>query len=104
MITSLQNPLIKRLVALRDKTDRDRKQKFIIEGRKEIGYAVEAGIVLEKLIVCPDIYSPSTNTFQIERKTFQNVEWVEVSAQVYAKIAYRDKVEGLLALTRIPPK
>ena len=40
MITSLQNPRVKQVVRLRDRRDRDRESKFLIEGYRELSRAV----------------------------------------------------------------
>ena len=111
MITSLQNPLIKRVVALRDRKNRNRQKTFIIEGRREIQCALSNGISLETLFYCPDILSGDA-----ERDTTAalpphllttddgegNLRQVAVSQLVYAKIAYRKKVGGLVAIAHIP--
>jgi len=112
MITSLQNPLIKRVVALRDRKNRNRQKTFIIEGRREIQCALSNGISLETLFYCPDILSGDA-----ERDTTfaalpphllttddgeGNLRQVAVSQLVYAKIAYRKKVGGLVAIAHTP--
>ncbi len=98
MITSLQNPTVKRMVSLRDKTDRDRESVFIIEGPKEIRHALEGGYELETLVVCPEIIADDDARFVSKAESIK----VEVSSQVYAKIAYREKVGGLMAIARLP--
>ena len=114
MITSLQNPLIKRVVGLRDRKNRDRQGAFLIEGRKEIQCALSNGISLETLFYCPDLLSgdagrkaacaalpPHLLTTDNEEGDFRQVA---VSPRVYAKIAYREKVGGLAAIAYIPDR
>ena len=48
MITSLQNELVKRVVRLKDRRDREKEGVFLIEGEKELVHAVEGGIALEQ--------------------------------------------------------
>jgi len=111
MITSLQNPLIKRIVALKDKKHREREGVFLIEGEKEILNALSQDISLEALVYCADLlrFDKDLNTidhinkYLMEGKSGQ-VKLVEVDQRVYAKIAYRDKAEGLVAIANIPQR
>lgn len=91
----MQNPLVKRVSALRDKTDRDREGVFVIEGVKEIGHALENGIEMEKLLVCPEIAGRILLGWQAGGI-------VEVTERVYAKIAYRKRVGGVIAIAKRP--
>ena len=47
-ITSAQNPKIKELLALQEKS-RERREKglFVVEGRRELEHCMEAGILAE---------------------------------------------------------
>lgn len=92
-ITSLQNPKIKSIVALQEKSRERRKQQlFVIEGMREIGLAIEGGYELHSVFVCPEL----NNSFQaiIPGKPLM----YEVSKAVFNKIAYRENSDGILAL------
>ncbi len=110
MITSLQNPLVKRVVGLGEKKrQRDREGVFVIEGEKELLYALANGISIETLLYCPELIGANkqltTDTAierQLESAGAQGTELVAVSQQVYGKIAYRQKVGGLAAIARMP--
>jgi len=94
VITSLQNPRIKALVRLQDKASERREQGLVvIEGHKEIGLAVAAGLVVRDLYRCPALGAP-------QPATRANV--IEVSRDVFAKIAYRDDSDGLVAVAEAP--
>ena len=45
-ITSVSNPRIRRLAALRDRRQRDEEGVFVVEGSREMGRAVAAGVRL----------------------------------------------------------
>jgi len=109
MITSLQNPLVKRLVSLRDRKTRAAEEVFLIEGEKELRHAVAGGIILEQVVRCAEVME-ETHTW---RQGGVLEEWLlgqgqrqsrveEVSARVYAKIAYRENAEGVVAVARLP--
>ena len=93
-ITSLQNPLVKYLFTLTQKS-KQRKQQFLIEGKREISLALEAGYLIEQLFICPDILSE----VEVE-KLFSGYKCTAISTQVYEKLTYRSSTEGILALAQ----
>lgn len=96
-ITSAQNPFIKSLVLLQEKS-KARKQSgtFLIEGQREIELAVKGGFEIETILFLADIISES----QIA-KLIRNVELIEISKEIYQKLAYRDTTEGVLAVAKM---
>lgn len=94
-ISSTLNSYIKQLVQLRDKS-RERKKTglFLIEGQRELGLALKGGYTLEKVLFCPDIVSLETLTTYVPVM----LEIIEISSEVYQKLAYRDSTEGLIAV------
>lgn len=94
-ISSLQNPLIKQILSLRQKSkERKKTGLFVIEGKQEIELAVKGGYNLQTLLFCPEIISGEN----IERLTFTNIERLEITSEVYKKLAYRTTSEGVLAI------
>jgi TrmH family RNA methyltransferase len=55
-ISSLQNPTIKQLVKLRDRSERDTTGLFIIEGYRELLRAVDAGHPIESVFICESLF------------------------------------------------
>ena len=96
LLTSAQNPKFKRLVALREKSRLRRDEGvFVVEGRRELEHCVEAGFEVETLFVCSEVAPPSgAILLSLEPKTF------ELSKELYAKVAYREGTEGVLAIVR----
>ncbi len=95
-ITSLQNPLVKYLFTLTQKSkQRKEQQQFLIEGKREISLALEAGYLIEQLFICPDILSEA----EVE-KFFSGYKCTAISTQVYEKLTYRSSTEGILALAQ----
>lgn len=96
-ITSVQNPYIKSLVQLQEKA-KTRKQTgtFLIEGQREIMLAQKGGYVLETILFLPELISEN----DIRQLTRQKVELIEISKEVYQKLAYRDTTEGILAIAK----
>ncbi|MCF0203257.1 MAG: RNA methyltransferase, partial [Bacteroidaceae bacterium] len=55
-ITSAQNPRIKRLLALQQKSSERRKAGlFVIEGQRELQHCVGAGYEVESMFVCEEM-------------------------------------------------
>ncbi len=56
-ITSAQNPKIKELLALQEKS-RERREKglFVVEGRRELEHCLAAGFTVDTVFYCPAIY------------------------------------------------
>ena len=95
IITSAQNPKIKKLLALQQKSSERRSEGlFVVEGRREIEHCLEAGYEIDTLFVCPEIAGKTPDQVGGDVKVF------EVSPAVYEKIAYRSGTEGLIAEVR----
>ena len=103
-ITSAQNPKIKMLLALGEKSRTRRENAlFIVEGRLEIRHCVEAGYKVKALFVCTDIIS-GRELDDIAGLCGENCTLYEVSRPVYEKIAYRSGTEGIIAEVEIIEK
>lgn len=94
-ISSVQNPFIKSLVQLQEKA-KARKQTgtFLIEGQREISLALKGNYTLQTILFVPEIIDYNT----IQNFVSQNVEYIEITKEVYQKLAYRDTTEGVLAI------
>jgi TrmH family RNA methyltransferase len=95
-ITSSQNPFIKSLVILQEKA-KARKQSgtFLIEGMREIELAIKGNYELETVLFCPELLDKSNHlTF------LQSYNPIEISKEVYQKLAYRDTTEGIIAVAK----
>ncbi|MDR1552051.1 MAG: RNA methyltransferase [Prevotellaceae bacterium] len=90
MITSLQNTKIKNAIALHSKSRERRLQnKFTIEGLREITLAIANGYEIETLFVCEDAAAKDIT---------EAAQRIEVSKEVFAKLALRENSDGLFAV------
>ncbi|MFD1163503.1 TrmH family RNA methyltransferase [Hwangdonia seohaensis] len=96
-ITSIQNTFIKQLAQLKDKS-RERKKTgtFLIEGEREISLASKGGYEFETVLFYPELYSIE----QLNELTTPQTNVIEVSKEVYQKLAYRDSTEGVMAVAK----
>ena len=97
-ITSSQNPFVKSLIQLQEKT-KARKQSgtFLIEGMREIELAIKGNYEIETILFLPDLVSEQ----QITKLTNNQINLIEISIEVYQKLAYRDTTEGIIAVAKI---
>ncbi len=97
-IESLQNPLIKHLIQLQTKSKlRKQTQTFLIEGLREISLALKGKYTIDTILFCADILSEH----KIREIISGTTEFIEISTEVYKKLAYRDTTEGVLAVAQI---
>ncbi len=97
VITSTHNPKVKSLLSLEKPRERRRQQQFIVEGKKEIGLALQAGYKIGNLFYCVDIF-PETDlkSLNIEDKFL-----VPVTQEVFDKIAVRENSGGVIAVAEM---
>lgn len=96
-ITSAQNARIKHLLALQEKSRLRRSEGlFVVEGVRELGHCIEAGFEVAEVYRCPEICPvlPPCG----------NARVLEVSREVYSKLAYREGTEGLIAVIKAQPR
>ena len=144
-ITSAQNPKIKHLLALQEKSRLRREEGlFVVEGRRELEHCLAAGFQLDTLFLCPEIAgvdlpgldpagpnlpglnpagcpqppsdvslrsTPPLTPFTVPPLPMPRAarssggkglpaRIVHVSKEVYAKVAYREGTEGVIAEVR----
>ena len=118
-VTSAQNPKIRNLLLLQEKSRARREQGlFVVEGRRELQHCLEAGFTVRTVFVCPDLagedsfaslgmtkdISPGTTStcHSVEargrRKNLAGEPLViEIPEPLYRKVAYREGTEGVIA-------
>lgn len=95
LLSSVQNPQVKRLVLLQQKSSERRSQGvFVVEGLREVRHCCEAGYQIETVYQCPELLAETELPFP---------RVVRVTRKVYEKIAYRDSTEGIVAIVRDRP-
>ena len=92
MITSSQNPKIKRLMLLQQKSAERRKAElFVVEGQRELQHCIEAGFDSDTVFYCPEIAQASLKG---------DYSIITISPSVYERVAYRGSTEGIIAQVR----
>ena len=91
-LSSAHNPKIKELLLLKDKSKiRLEKSLFIVEGKREIDAAINAGYIITELYFVPNI-------IQEQEITIKTPKLYSLSPALYSKVVYRESTEGLIAV------
>lgn len=105
-ISSTQNPKIKEVLTIQEKSSyRKKKGVFIIEGQKEIKQAISSSIEIITLF-CKDIDILENITNSAEEFIYNSIHknTFLVTDNVYSRMAYRDSTEGAIAIAKNPNK
>lgn len=97
VITSLTNPRVKALAAVRRRRSRDRSEVTVVEGREETLLALASGIAPRELWWCPDLGRDLGDDVRV-RLVAAGTEIVRTSPAVFERIAYRESPDGWLAV------
>lgn len=98
-ISSVQNPRIKDLLALQEKS-RLRKERglFVVEGLREIQHCIEGGYIIKEIFHNPSIISEEKLLQMFPDGASSSVTIASVNDYVYEKIGYRGSTEGAIAI------
>lgn len=97
-ITSLQNPEIKEALKLWKHSERDDSKLFLIEGYRETRRALDSKVLFSKLFICKDFFLGSNEPELIEDAQKAGAELIFCDKNVFAKLSYRDRPDGILAI------
>jgi TrmH family RNA methyltransferase len=95
-IASPTNPRIKALVRLRNRRQREREGRFLIEGARELSRALAAGVSLDEAFVCPPLVGSEGGGVAARLREL-DVRTTELSEAAFAKVSLRERPDGLLA-------
>ena len=101
-ITSRQNPRVKQAAELRTGRERQRRGRIIIDGAREIVRAFEAGIVAVEAFVCHASATSEESRRAIEMLDSQPAEVFDVSPEVFEKLAYGERSDGVIVVAETP--
>lgn len=99
IITSAQNPKIKALLELQEKSKaRRREGLFVVEGTRELIHCISSGYQVHSLFVCMDILSEDVLNEIGETACINSCFCIP--KHIYEKVAYRGSTEGVIAELR----
>jgi TrmH family RNA methyltransferase len=103
-ITSPSNPRVKAAAKLRSSRHRAEQRRFLIDGIREIGRALDGGIAIQEVFVLEEQLSGREAKQLLARLDKACKSRFEVSRSVYDVLAYGSRMEGLVAVGQIPQR
>jgi len=101
-LTSTANPRVTAAAALRDRRGRDRAGLTLIDGAREVRRALDAGVEVTEAFVCEPLLAGPDARAALDRLGAGGVPVHATSERVFAKIAFGERAEGIVAVARIP--
>ena len=101
MLTSVRNPRVKDVVKLRNRRHRDREQRFVVEGTRELSCAADSDLALATLYYCEELLAAGAREV-VDRAAATAAECQPTSRAVFEKMSYRHTPDGVLGVAPMP--
>ncbi len=102
MITSLRNQRVKDVARLRDRRQRQRQGRILIDGARELDRALDAGVEPLEAFVCESLCQSDDARRVRARLAATRAELWQVTPEVFHKLAFGARAEGVLAVAQAP--
>lgn len=102
-VDSGRNPLIKALARLKDRRGRDRAERYLVEGAREATRAIDGGVSIEHLLVCPQLAAQSVTGPLASRVKAAGGEVVTTSLEAFQRLSVRANPDGVIAVAVARP-
>lgn len=96
-LQSPANPKVKALAALKERKERERTGLFLVEGRREVRRALEAGLALETLLLGP-------KALPEDRLLAGQAPLLELSQEALERVSVRENPPPVIGVFRIPKR
>ena len=100
-VSSRQNPRFKAALALRDARERRSRGLILVDGAREIGRALAAGIVLRETWIAAERVRTDEARALVPRIA-REAETIETTPELLSRLAYGDRDEGVVAVFETP--
>lgn len=101
-LASPANPRVKALVRLRDRAERERLGRTLVDGIRETTRALDAGLAIDAVYAGPRVADGTEGRELLARLAVAGVPVVGVSAPVAERIAYGSLADGIVAVVTPP--
>jgi TrmH family RNA methyltransferase len=104
VLGSIHNPRVREALALREPRERRRRGLMLIDGAREIGRAVEAGVDVVEVFVADELVEKAGPEAALAASAIRTTgaARVPVTPELMGRMAFGDRSDGLLAVARIP--
>src|SRR5215204_4967889 len=101
-LASPSNPRIKAAARLRDRRERERSGLTLIDGARELRRALDGGVEVVEVFVCEPLVGGEDARAVLDALQYRGVTVTTTTEAAFAKLAFGDRDEGLLAVVRAP--
>lgn len=103
VISSHRNPRVKAAARLRERRQRERQGRFLIDGAREIGRALDQQFPLEELFWSAELADERVRAL-VERAERAGIAVAQVAPLVFSRLAYGDRDEGVIGVAPTPAR
>jgi len=100
IITSFSNQKVKSIRKLEQRKYRQETGQFFIEGLRTVGEAMQTGAPIQSLVISPELLVSDFGQSLLDHPAVSEVERIEVSAEIYEKIALKEGPQGIGAIVQ----
>jgi RNA methyltransferase, TrmH family len=101
-IASAANPRVKAAVRLRDRRERDRSGRTIVDGARETLRALDGGARVVEAYVCEPLITSIEARTAVARLRGAGTKVLTMSAAVFDKVAFGERSDGIVAIVEVP--
>jgi RNA methyltransferase, TrmH family len=102
-IASAANPRIKAAVRLRERRERERTGRTIVDGAREILRALDGGVRVDEAFVCEPLVRSADARAAVSRLRDGGTVVLTTSPVAFDKVAFGERVDGVVAVVEVPP-
>lgn len=103
-ITSRTNPKIREAASLRNRKQRDQLRQTLVYGVRETARAIAAGGRAQRAFVCHTLYRSDEPPQVVALLEQRGCEVFQVTEEVFERLAYGDRLDGMIALFDAPQR
>ena len=101
-LASPSNPRIKAAARLRERRQRDATGLTLVDGARELRRALESGVEVVEAFVCEPLLAGADARAALDALRARGVALTSTTETAFAKLAFGDRAEGLVAVVRVP--
>lgn len=101
-ITSAQNPKFKAALKLHSSRGRKEQERFLIHGERETRRACDSRVTVAELMICSAAMAPEQVEQAQALAESARATLLDLTPELFAKLAYGDRVEPILAVAYEP--
>lgn len=102
VITSVQNQRVKDAARLRDRRQREKQGRTLIDGGREIERAFRSGIEILEVFLCDGFCHENAHQTLINALEDARIPVLGCSPEVFAKVSFGERAEGVVAVATTP--